>query len=48
MGKKTSLPKNMIYKPKIEKEKKIEIRMITLIKIQISYFPTKKILNSFN
>ena len=38
----------MIYKPKIEKEEKIEIRMIALIKIQISYFPTKKFLNSFN
>ena len=34
----------MIYKPKKEKRKKeeIEIRKIALIKIQISYFPTKK------
>ena len=48
MGKNTSLPKNMIYKPKKEKKKKeIEIRKIALIKIQISYFPTKKNLNSF-
>ena len=49
MGKNTSLPKNMIYKPKKKRKKEeIEIRNIALIKIQISYLPTKKNLNSFN
>ena len=38
MGKNTSLPKNMIYKPKKKRKKEIDIRRIPLIKIQITYF----------